>query len=155
MDNDILFKIKELDNTIIKLIFKDNNKSYNKRPSRTQLMFIKYLMNHEEGNVTAKELEDNFGITKATVSDVLNTMEKHKMITRVISNDDTRYKKIILNKHVTDEYKSIEKNIIDANIIIKNGIDKNNLDIFNNVINKMINNINVFLEGSDNNDKNA
>ena len=159
MKNDVIFNIKELHHLIGKAMFnEDINLSLKYKPSGTQIRFIDYLCKHSNEEVMGRDLEKEFNLSRATVSDVLNTMEKHRIITRVVSDNDTRSKIIILN----DEYKEIHKKInIEINKIkriITNDLNNDEIVLFNKVINKMKLNINEFLdkqERNDDNDKNV
>ena len=98
-----------------------------KRPSPTQMRIIAYMLNHKDTDVYQRDLEGVLNLRRATVSEVLRTMEKNGLISRVISESDTRIKKIILNKK-TDEIfqrkrktfeeieKSLEKNISEQDL---------------------------------------
>jgi len=144
MKNDVLFNIKELYHLIGKTMFNDTKSIPKYKPSGTQVRFIDYLCNHQDDEVTGHDLELAFNLSKATVSDVLNTMEKHKIITRVISQIDTRSKIIILN----DEYRKIHKEIYHEIKMINKEITKNinsaDIKIFNDVLNKMKDNLSSF-----------
>ena len=70
-----------------------------------------------------RDLEKEFNLSRATVSDVLNTMEKHKIITRVISNIDTRSKIIVLNNEYKEIHKKINNEITKIQKIITNDLN--------------------------------
>ena len=146
MDNDILFSIKELHLLIGKAMFLDSKKMPLYKPTSTQIRFIDYLEKHCDEDITGHDLEKAFNISKATVSDVLNTMEKHKIIIRVVNSEDTRAKKIILNKEYKELHSALKLEINKMNQIIKNGISKEEQDLFNEVLNKMKNNVCNFLK---------
>ncbi len=141
MKNDVLFNIKELYHLIGKMMFNDTKIIPKYKPSGTQIRFIDYLCDNMNQEITGHDLEMKFKLSKATVSDVLNTMEKHKIITRVTSSYDTRSKVIVLN----DEYKKIHKLIHEEvqkiNCVIMKDISKNEIESFNSVLNKMKENI--------------
>lgn len=113
----------------------------NKTMTPTQMQIIEYILEHDSFNVYQRDLEKILNLRRATVSGVLQTMEKNGLIERVIDKDDTRVKKIILNKKTKDIfYERLEKlKIMENNI--KKGISKEELEIFFKVILKMQNNI--------------
>lgn len=154
MKNDVLFNIKELYHLIGKtMINGDVTLSLKYKPSGTQIRFIDYLCKHNDEEVMGRDLEKEFNLSRATVSDVLNTMEKHKIITRVVSNIDTRSKVIILNDEYKEIHKKINNELIKIKEIITNDISNDEIVLFNNIINKMKININDFLD-NERNDKN-
>ena len=155
MKNDVLFNIKELYHLIGKAMFNENiNSSLKYKPSGTQIRFIDYLCKHSDEEVMGRDLEKEFNLSRATVSDVLNTMEKHKIITRVISNIDTRSKIIVLNNEYKEIHKKINNEITKIQKIITNDLNNDEISLFNNVINKMKLNINLFLDNKERNDRN-
>ena len=155
MKNDILFNIKELHHLIEKAMFNEEiNSSLKYKPSGTQIRFIDYLCRHSDKDVMGRDLEKKYNLSRATVSDVLNTMEKHKIITRVVSDNDTRGKIIILNDEYKELHKKINSEIAKIKKIITNDITNDEIVLFNKVINKMKLNINEFLDKQERNDEN-
>lgn len=134
VNNKILLELKKLDCEVINKINKKNIPL-----GLTQLKIINYLINNKV--VYQKDLEKNLSLTRATISCVLKTMEKNKIIRREISDSDTRSKIVVLN----DELKiKLEKNIDEINKIEKTlikGISDSELEVFFNVIDKMKNNL--------------
>lgn len=157
MKNDILFNIKELHHLIGKTMFNDIDKP-EYRPTATQIRFIDYFVKNSEKSIYQKDLEREFLLSRATVSDVLNTMEKHKIITRVVGEDDTRTKKIILNPKYKSLHNKFQSEILKMNDIVTKNITNKDLEMFNEILNKMKDNIYDYLkmhEGNDDNDKNV
>jgi len=138
MNNNVLFEIKELHQLIINLISKDKNIGF--RPTATQVRFIDYLTKNK--NVQASDLEKFFHISKATVSDVLNTMEKHKIITRVVSDMDTRSKIILLNDEYKRKHHAFQKKMYNLEKEITKNLTEEELNSFINTLTKMKTNIN-------------
>jgi DNA-binding MarR family transcriptional regulator len=144
----VLYKIHTIDNMILRNIgIKEKNKEIiNKSLTPTQMQIIEYILEHKEKDIYQKDLEKVLNLRRATVSGVLQTMEKNNLIERTIDEKDTRTKKIILNKETKNIFhsrmnkvKSLEKNIV------KN-IEKDDLDIFFKVILQIEDNINLELE---------
>lgn len=148
MDKDFVFEIGEIHHLVGKYLMKSEPTS--NRPTASQVRFIDYLANHEE--VYQSDFEKEFNISRATVYDVLNTMEKKGIITREKSSIDTRKNKVILNKDVLDHHKRVKKKIANINKEIVKNIDSNDLKVFNKVLEQMNMNMHNLLEGSDEND---
>ena len=68
------------------------------KPTPTQMQIMDYFLDNNKKEIFQKDLEDILHLRRATVSGVLQTMEKNKLIQRVTDEEDTRIKKIILNK---------------------------------------------------------
>ena len=121
MEKDLLFEIGEIHHLVGKMIMKSEPR--NNRPTASQIRFIDYLANHSD--VYQSDLEKEFKISRATVYDVLNTMEKKGIITREKSSVDTRKNKIILNKDFLEKHEEIKKKISMMNEELIKDIDSN------------------------------
>ena len=75
---------------------------------------ICYIFDNQGRNIYQKDLENEFGISRSTVTNILNLMEKKGYIQRVSVENDARLKKLIL----TDTGKRIHS-------ILKNTLDEN------------------------------
>ena len=151
MEKDYLFKIGEIHHLVGKMLMKSEPRE--NRPTASQIRFIEYLANHKD--VYQSDLEKEFKISRATVYDVLNTMEKKGMISREKSSIDTRKNKIILNKDVLSRHEEIKKKINKINNELVKYIDTYDLVVFNRVLEQMNINMHNLLEGSDLHDKNV
>lgn len=148
---DVLFNVKELYQLIGKIMFNNVDKP-NYKPTVAQIRFIDYLVKHSNSDVYQKDLEKEFHISRATVSDVLNTMEKHKIITRVVADNDTRTKKIILNEEFRRYHKEFKNEIHKMNEIITKNITADELKLFNEILDKMKKNVYEFCDLEERND---
>lgn len=139
-EKNILREIKTLDHLVINKLG-INNISNIKRMTPSQIYILEYIINSSKKEVSQKDLEKILKHSRATVSSVLITMEKNGLIKRIIDNNDTRSKKIILTEKALNVY---EKSSESVNLIEKkclNGINENDLSIFCMVLKKMINNL--------------
>jgi len=149
MENIVLFKIKELDKKIVRTILKENSDINIPPLTSTQIQILKYMVEHQNENVYQKDLENVLNLRRATVSGVLQTMEKNNLIKREIYENDVRVKKIILNEKTKSIFLKNKQKIdeIEKNII-KN-ISKKDLDKFTQIIDKLITNLNEYEKGND------
>lgn len=110
-ENSILVEIKQFQGLITKELF--GNHLQEIPISGTQHRILKYLLEHQEKAVYQKEMEKELNLSRATVSGVLGTMEKHNLIKRTSSLEDTRTKQIELEerakKHFQEGKKRIQK----------------------------------------------
>lgn len=96
-DKSILYNIKKIDTLVIREFIK--NDCHNDMcgvPTPTQMMILGYIINHPDTDIYQKDLEDILKLRRATVSGVLQTMEKNNLIERVTDKKDTRIKRIII-----------------------------------------------------------
>ena len=150
----LLYQIKELEKYIVLFLTKDRCNFQNiKTPTPTQIMIVNYIMTHDKNNVYQRDLEKELNLTRATLSGVLKTMERNKIITRVIDINDARSKKIILNSKYEEIFKNSQKKLFEIEKILTNNIDSKELITFNNVLNKMKDNIKLQLNNTEGDDK--
>lgn len=144
--NSILFQIKTLDKVIFRKLFSEVELDKEKlcrfqKPTPTQMEIIHYILENSDKDIFQKDLENVLNLRRATVSGVLQTMEKNNLIERVTDTEDTRTKKIILNKKTKEIFlRNKEKMDAIENIMIK-GISKSDLENFTKVIEIMKSNI--------------
>lgn len=137
----ILKEIKALDVLILKKMQFEDNAEGRKIPTPTQMHILEYILKHENEEIYQKDLESIFHLSRATVSSVLQTMEKYSLIDRVIDNTDTRTKKIILNKETKEFFELHKKNFEELGNRMVKDISKEDLEIFYKVLQKMKENI--------------
>lgn len=137
----ILKEIKALDMLILKKMQFDLKKEEGKIPTPTQMHILDYMLKHEDEDIYQKDLENVFNLSRATISSVLQTMEKYCLIARVINSEDTRTKKIILNEETKEFFKLHKKNFEDLENKMLKDISNDDLEIFNKVLKKMQENL--------------
>lgn len=136
-----LFQLKQLIQLILNEIEMNMKEECLKRTvSPTQFRIIDYILEHDN-NVLQKELETALGISRATVSDVLKTMEKYDLIERISSDVDTRTNKIILKESALQRLEEGKKIISKISGKLYNDITGDELITFQNILNKMIKNL--------------
>lgn len=136
VDSKILIEIKSLNCEIINKVNKKNTEN---PLGLTQIKIINHLI---ENKITyQKDLEKKLGLTRATISCVLKTMEKNKIINRISNELDGRSKQIVLNEKIKNKLKGNINEIKKIDNVITKDIDDKELEIFFNVINKMKENL--------------
>lgn len=143
--NKILYQIKSLEKMIIRKLLKDKEcmecdipKTI---PTPTQMQIIEYILEHIDENINQRDLEEVLKLRRATVSGVLQTMEKNKLIERVINSEDSRAKKVILNERAKQIFLKNIKKMEEVEEIITRNISKEDLATFSRVLETMKNNI--------------
>ncbi len=138
----VLYQIKTLEKMILRKFLNSNNMEMPRCSlSPTQMQIIEYMLEHIDEDIYQRDLEEVLNLRRATVSGVLQTMEKNHLINRVTNSQDTRIKKIMLNEDTKnifmsnkDKLEQMEKQVID-------NISENELKVFSKVIEKMKANI--------------
>lgn len=149
MENIVLFKIKELDKKIVRTILKENSDINISPLTSTQIQILKYMIEHQNEDVYQKDLENVLNLRRATVSGVLQTMEKNNLIKREIYENDIRVKKIILNEKTKNIFQKNKQKIDEIEKNITKNISKKDLNDFIKVIDKLITNLNEYEKGND------
>ena len=98
MNRKILYELKNLDCEIISRMNKQSMPL-----GLTQVKIIEYLIKNE--HTYQKDLEKNLKLSRATISCVLKTMEKNKIIERCSNESDARSKEVKLNEKLKTKFK--------------------------------------------------
>ena len=93
-DINVLYEIKSLEKEIVRTFI--NNKDItipeNIFPSPTQFQIIECIIENKNQEINQKDLEKHLNLSRATISGVLQTMEKKNLIKRVTNREDVRTK---------------------------------------------------------------
>lgn len=135
----VLYQIKSLEKSILR---HNKEKSIkDKEITTTQMEILLYIFKNEDKDIYQKDLENVLNLRRATVSGVLQTMEKNNLITRITDAEDTRTKKIILNEETRNIFLRQLKQFDEIEKVIVEGISEKELEVFFEVIQKMKNNV--------------
>lgn len=142
----VLRKIKELEHLTAKKVIMNNSDFENNieslpAPSPTQMQIMEYILANSDKEIYQKDLENILGIKRATVSGVLQTMEKNGLIERIIDENDTRTKKIILKKETREIFEKRKKIFISLEKKMTENISDDELQFFFKIIDKMEKNL--------------
>lgn len=140
MDNSVLKNIKIFHQLVINSI---GVKDMPKYPSvtTTQIQIMEYIISRPKKCALQKEFEKVLGLSRATVSSVLITMEKNGLIVRITDNTDNRTKKIVLSSNAQRVFNSSKEKIKKIEDICLKDITEKDLNTFINVLSKMIENL--------------
>ena len=143
-EDNVLFQIKSLERLLAKkfLWSRDiDEKIEQTMPTPIQIKIIEYILEHEGEEIYQKDLEKIFNIRRATVSGVLQTMEKNDLIQRITDVTDTRTKKIILNEKAKQILQKCKIKMDELSKNITEGISEEELENFIKIIQKMKQNL--------------
>ena len=138
----VLYQIKDLDKLILRNFIcehKDNKTDFLITP--TQIQIIEYMMEHEKEEVYQKDLEKALDLRRATLSGVLQTMEKNELLERDFNSEDARVKKIILKTKARNIFLKHKNKIEELEQIVIKGISNEELKLFSHIIENMKNNL--------------
>ena len=140
MDNSVLKNIKIFHQLVINSI---GVKDMPKYPSvtTTQIQIMEYIISRPKKCALQKEFEKVLGLSRATVSSVLITMEKNGLIVRITDNTETRTKKIVLSNNAQRVFNSSKEKIKKIEDICLKDITEKDLNTFINVLSKMTENL--------------
>ena len=125
------------------------NRNYIKGLCGSNLWIIGYLTMNEGKDVFQKDLEKQFSIRRSTASKTLQLMEDKGLIRREPVFYDARLKKIILTEKAHEIQKMIVEDVTNANKIASEGITEEEFDAFYNVMEKMKNNLEAYINSKE------
>ncbi len=88
-----------------------------------------------------KDIEKEFGLRPSTATELLKSLESRKMIQRVSSEEDGRYKKIQFTEAAEDIRMALQQEIQKTEGLLVEGISREELNTFMKVAEKMLENL--------------
>lgn len=137
MNIDIIDEIKSLHTHMIRKLFCSVKIGKCSRPKPLQIAILAFLIENKDKVIYQKDLENEFKISKAAISDVLNTMENNNMLKKVQEENDARKKRILLTDESYENYKNMESEKQEAIDSILKDISKEDLEKFIEVAEKL------------------
>ncbi len=108
----------------------------------TQALVLDYVMEHVESvDVFPKDIEAFLTIRRASVSSLLNNLERDGYITREKAGDDGRYRRVLPTDKALNIKKPIRERIQKYNNQLFEGISNEELKTFQDVLDKIYGNI--------------
>ena len=144
MEDKLLYNLNLLNKLIAREFICNNKDLFCGDPSATQMIIMNYILNHQNEDIYQKDLEEVLHLRRATVSGVLQTMEKHGLVERVLCDNDVRCKKIILKEKAKKMFDAKKIEFFKLEEVIKKGLSDEEIEIFCHIIESMQNNINEY-----------
>ncbi len=115
-------------------------------PVVVQRSWIMGYIYHESQvrTVCQKDLEKIFHMPKATLSDMLQVLEKNGLIVRASVENDARQKAIILTDEGKAFHQKVEEQIIEVEKVTKNDVSDEDFAVFSRVLETMYTNVTSF-----------
>lgn len=136
----VTYQIKNLNHTIIRYIC-ETGVDKQKMPTPAQMQILHYIISRNNEKVYQKDIAVALNLRRATLSEILKTMEKNDLISRIQDQNDTRKKEIILSQAAKENFQIVKKHLNQAEKTIRKNISQNDLDIFFAVITQMTENL--------------
>ena len=93
------------------------------------------------GNVYQRELEDEFGLTRSTISKVVNLMERKGLIERAAAEHDARQRVIILTDAAREMARGLQEEGRRISERLLSGFDEGETDVLAGFIDRMMQNM--------------
>lgn len=108
---------------------------------RSQGMMIGYIMDNPDRNIFQKDIEAEFHLSGATVTNMLKSLEKKGYIVRTPMENDARLKKIELTKKALDHENRVRENIRVIEEAMHKGFSKEEFDMMLGFLDRGIDNM--------------
>ena len=136
----VTYLIKDLNHEIIRYIcIADIDKQ--KMPTPAQMQILHFIISKQNEKIYQKDIGNALNLRRATLSEILKTMEKNNLIFRVKDKNDTRKKEIIISETAKNNFQIVKDKLNEAEKVITSGIKKEDLELFFKIINKMKENL--------------
>lgn len=99
------------------------------------------LVDGRDRSLYQKDIEKEFGLRPSTATELLKTLESRKMIQRVSSEEDGRYKKIQFTEAADDIRTALQQEIQKTEELLIEGIPQEDLNTFMKVAETMLANL--------------
>lgn len=136
-ENGIINNIGVVHVLLCRAMSKDVDVRYNHSISPIQIKILKYLFTHMKDDVLQHNIETFFSLRRSTVSGVLKTMEKNKLIKRVDNPNDARSKIILLTSEAQAKAGFMQQKAEALEKMLDNGITNKELIMFLDVLDKI------------------
>ncbi len=77
------------------------------KPTKTQSWVMRYLYENRGRDVYQRDIQEQFGVRRSTVTGILQLMEKNGWITRQSVGEDARLKKIMLTPQAVELHERV------------------------------------------------
>ena len=136
----VIFQIKDLNHTIMRYSY-ENGVKKETLPTPAQMQIIHYICSKKGNKVYQRDIGLALNLRRATLSEILKTMERNKLISRVPDKTDTRIKQIILSENTKEKFNAAKQTLDETEKALLKNINKKDLEIFLKVISQMQENL--------------
>lgn len=135
-----IYQIKNLNHIIVRYCSSQKDLKEN-LPTPAQMQILDFIRKNQNNKIYQRDIGQNLGLKRATLSEILKTMEKNNLISRISDNKDTRIKEIILSDTAKEKFKQVKKLLENTEKTATQNIDEKELEIFFKVAKQIENNL--------------
>lgn len=140
MEESIMATLRELFMEMRKILPKpDGNVPCFENVGQASVML--YLIDNDGSEITQKDIEVHTHRSKATVSGLLDTLEKRQLIVRVPSACDKRKKLVCITEEMRRNIKPVQAQFKEVEAVLLQDISSEELEVFHRVVFQMIENV--------------
>ena len=136
-DNKVGFTIHKLDMGIKKMLDANMKAEGYDEVTLMHGWILKYLYDNRDREVYQRDIEKHFSICRATVTTIIQLMEKRDFIRRESVEQDARLKRVVLTEKGYAHHDHVEKNIHTLHNQIMAGISQEEKEIFLTIAEKI------------------
>ena len=135
-----IYQIKDLNHSIMRYCCEIGASKEN-MPTPAQMQILHYIGSKKDKKVYQRDIALALGLRRATLSEILKTMERNKLISRIPDKTDTRIKEIIISENAKQKFSDVKSTLNKAEKTIIKNIKPKDLETFFLVIKKMEENL--------------
>ncbi len=135
-----IYQIKNLNHIIVRYCSSQKDLKEN-LPTPAQMQILDFIRKNQHNKIYQRDIGQNLGLRRATLSEILKTMEKNNLISKVSDSKDTRIKEIILSDIAKEKFKQVKKFLENTEKTATKNIDEKELEIFFKVAKQIENNL--------------
>lgn len=136
----VTYLIKDLNHEIIRYICLDGIDKQN-MPTPAQMQILHFIISKKNEKVYQTDISNALNLRRATLSEILKTMEKNDLIFRIKDKTDTRKKEIIISDSAKAKFQIVKDTLNKAEQTITKDINQKELDFFFEIVSKMKENL--------------
>lgn len=122
-------EIKKINNKIARKVQNLSSISLADQLTGSNGIILRYIQDHADVNISQKDIEMNFSITRSTASKVLSLMEKKELISRYVDEFDARSKRIVLTVKGEEIANGVKQELQDFEKSLKKGFSEAELNL--------------------------
>lgn len=138
-NSSLLHEIKRLDIDIFRKIMKRyKNMNLELTPMHAKILLH---LNKSDKLLCQRDLEEIISYNKSTLSSIISTMQKNKLLTREVSKQDSRINYLVLTDKGKETVAFLKEDQLILEDIIKEGITDDEYQLFLKIVGKVRKNI--------------
>lgn len=96
-----------------------------------------FLYNHRNEDIFQKDIEEEMGIRKSSVTSLINTLEKNGLIKREQTKSDARFKKVVLTQKGVLVHEEVINELNRVENVLSDGLSEEDVEKFFELMGKI------------------